>query len=98
MHTDGYQQLRGARIAFTVVVILLLVSLLSQKLRIDRLEQSIAPRATQSVSGEYYGVIGDSDQLTSIPIVTTNQAAATSYVEAYKQHHNYRVVKVVLIE
>lgn len=98
MHTDVYQQLRGVRIALALLVILLLVSLFSQKLRIDRLEQSIAPRAVQSVSGEYYGVIGDSDVLTAIPIVTTNLAAATSYVEAYRQHHNYRIVKVVLIE
>lgn len=54
------------------------------------------PRASQSDFAGYFAVIADSDQLQSIPFISTNQSAATAYAEQYRQHHNYRVVKVLI--
>lgn len=82
----------------TVTALLVAVGcLVAQQAQILRLERLIAPTASQQVNN-HYAVISDSDQLTSIPFITTNKQQAASYAAVYQPYHNYRVVKVLLMD
>lgn len=69
----------------------------AQQAQILRLERLLAPTATQQRTN-HYAVISDADQLTSIPFISTNKQQAATYAAVYQPYHNYRVVKVLLME